>query len=66
MNGDGQQSPAPTTASLLLGRLEMLQNELGAIGGELITLLRSAGITPTHSEDGVEGRSAAETKRPLS
>lgn len=64
MNGDGRQSPVPTTASLLLGSLEFLQKELGAIGDELITLLRSAGITPTLNEDEGGRHSGSEINRP--
>ncbi len=33
-------------AAILLERLEALRSDLGAIGEELIMLLRSAGVTP--------------------
>ena len=64
MNVDGRQNPVPTTASLLLGGLEILQNELGTIGGELITLLRSAGITPSLNEEETGKIPGSERNRP--
>lgn len=33
-------------AALLLARLEDLRSELGAVGEDLIALLRDAGVTP--------------------
>ena len=55
MDSDPHNNPIDNQhgqAELLLERLESLRGELGAVGEELITLLRDAGITPpADSED---------------
>lgn len=45
-NNETYSDPESGQAARLLERLETLRSELGIVGEDLITLLRSAGVAP--------------------